>query len=160
MIFLTSLALLIQGADKKFFGKLTPRYRVSAPEWKNASHTPSFVNYNASIYPDSSKNREKIKRCCDGCGKRCKRYFRPICGSDGKTYQSKYFMKVAACKSDSRISFWYNGKCGECNHCRLQKDPKKCLSKCCPLRCKKAKDRKRCINNCRNAYIAYMSYDM
>ena len=101
--------------------------------------------------------------CPDGCCKKCKRYFRPICGSDGKTYNNKCFMKAAACKSDSRIGFWYKGKCGECNvKCGSdgKKDPKKCLSKCCPLHCKKAKDRKRCINRCRNAYIAYMSYDM
>ena len=47
------------------------------------------------------------------CNRICKppKIYRPICGSDGTTYDNKCHMKVAACESDSNITIKHPGKC-------------------------------------------------
>ena len=89
------------------------------------------------------------------CNRKClfnqNQYYKPICGTDGKTYNNVCNMKVSTCKSNSRIDIWYKGKCGECAHCwDDENDRERCHLKCCPLRCSKAKNPERCINKCRD----------
>ncbi|XP_076328006.1 agrin-like isoform X3 [Tachypleus tridentatus] len=54
-------------------------------------------------------NRNPICRC----NAICPRDFRPVCGSDGKTYTNECILRVAACKSRRSLRIIYMDKCSE-----------------------------------------------
>ena len=45
------------------------------------------------------------------CDKPCTRIYRPVCGTDGKTYSNKCLLSIAKCKSRGEIKKYHNGKC-------------------------------------------------
>ena len=46
------------------------------------------------------------------CRRGCPRIVRPVCGSDGITYDNRCELAIAACKRDSEITITHFGKCG------------------------------------------------
>jgi len=57
---------------------------------------------------------------CDGMV--CTREYRPVCGSDGKTYSNKCVFSVANCKANRKLTIKHPGKCtGGCRpvRCRM-----------------------------------------
>jgi hypothetical protein len=53
------------------------------------------------------------------CNANCVREFKPICGSDGVTYNNKCLLELAACRKTEgeKISEAYTGRCREGNEC-------------------------------------------
>jgi len=47
-----------------------------------------------------------------GCPRGCYRIYRPVCGSDGQTYDSPCYMEIEACESGRDITVQYRGECG------------------------------------------------
>merc|ERR1711892_668142 len=46
-----------------------------------------------------------------GCTKRCPQIFQQVCGTDGRTYNSRCDMEVKACKANKKIEVKHEGKC-------------------------------------------------
>ncbi|CAB3989200.1 serine ase inhibitor [Paramuricea clavata] len=69
---------------------------------------------------------EDCEKQCDRektCVRPCPLIYRPICGSDGKTYSSNCEFEVADCLSNGRIKKVHDGACSVCS---LDKDPGFC----------------------------------
>ena len=45
------------------------------------------------------------------CSKVCTAEYRPVCGTDGKTYSNKCRMEISACGKNDTITVSYNGEC-------------------------------------------------
>ncbi|XP_053610410.1 agrin-like isoform X5 [Plodia interpunctella] len=52
-----------------------------------------------------------------GCGSDCESVVRPVCGSDGKTYESPCLLERASCMENRDIRVAYMGTCGVENPC-------------------------------------------
>lgn len=48
------------------------------------------------------------------CRRGCPKIYRPVCGTDGKTYANQCILKIATCESNGRIRKRSNGKCSMC----------------------------------------------
>lgn len=48
-----------------------------------------------------------------GCGPDCETSVRPVCGTDGKTYESPCLLDRAACLDNRDVRVAYIGPCGE-----------------------------------------------
>ena len=46
------------------------------------------------------------------CPQLCTEIYKPVCGSDGKTYPSLCSLQSESCKTRGAVKFSYNGKCG------------------------------------------------
>lgn len=51
-------------------------------------------------------------RCPESNG--CDTSVRPVCGTDGQTYESKCHLERAGCDKRSAVAVAYHGHCGEC----------------------------------------------
>ena len=60
------------------------------------------------IYKGESQLKPK-KNCAIGCVK----MYRPVCGTDGKTYSNECIMQVTACEKDIIIRKAHEGRCGK-----------------------------------------------
>ena len=47
------------------------------------------------------------------CPQACPRIYRPVCGSDGKTYPNECVLKVNACVNEENITVVHEGFCGK-----------------------------------------------
>ena len=54
-------------------------------------------------------NDESRPECV--CNEICNRIYRPVCGSDGKTYSNKCELEATACRNDEIITVSHNGQC-------------------------------------------------
>ena len=45
------------------------------------------------------------------CSKVCTEEYRPVCGTDGKTYSNECKMEISACGKNDTITVSYNGEC-------------------------------------------------
>jgi len=63
------------------------------------------------------------------CPGLCARVYKPVCGTDGKTYNNACLLGIATCKSDGKITLKHKGKC-------------ECPATCASVRCK---PRQRCV---------------
>jgi len=52
----------------------------------------------------------------ENCKKRCNKIYRPLCGSDGETYNNKCLLEKAKCETGRAITVRSNGKCQD-NEC-------------------------------------------
>lgn len=50
-----------------------------------------------------------------GCGPACELAVRPVCGSDGRTYDSRCHLDRASCLDNRDVRVAYTGPCGELN---------------------------------------------
>ena len=47
----------------------------------------------------------------DSCNRKCVRIFKPVCGSDGKTYNNECLLEVAQCRTRSDLRVSKEGAC-------------------------------------------------
>ncbi|XP_063395298.1 agrin-like isoform X4 [Cydia fagiglandana] len=52
-----------------------------------------------------------------GCGPECEAIVRPVCGTDGRTYDSPCLLDRTACRDNRDVRTAYMGACGEANPC-------------------------------------------
>ncbi|XP_063375588.1 agrin-like isoform X6 [Cydia amplana] len=52
-----------------------------------------------------------------GCGPECEAIVRPVCGADGRTYDSPCLLDRTACRDNRDVRTAYMGACGEANPC-------------------------------------------
>ena len=50
------------------------------------------------------------------CPQACPKIYRPVCGSDGKTYPNECVLKVNACVNEENITVVHEGSCGKYKH--------------------------------------------
>ncbi|XP_050436691.1 agrin-like [Adelges cooleyi] len=88
-------------------------------------------------------NRLGIAECRCPDPTLCENSVRPICGTDGHTYESKCHLDRISCNSKSGVQMAYEGPCGEtspckdysCNfgaHCKLSDEKAVCACPSCP----------------------------
>ena len=46
-----------------------------------------------------------------GCAKRCTQIYQQVCGTDGRTHNSRCHMEVTACQENKNIEVEHEGKC-------------------------------------------------
>ena len=53
------------------------------------------------------------------CPLACSLSYKPVCGSDGKTYANECLMRSSSCTFKKMVTVAHAGKCGELNCCSL-----------------------------------------
>ncbi|XP_032237897.2 agrin [Nematostella vectensis] len=54
-----------------------------------------------------------IVRCV--CNRACTKIYRPVCGTDGKTYGNKCVLEIATCESEGAVQLAHEGECASDN---------------------------------------------
>ncbi|XP_054715535.1 agrin-like [Uloborus diversus] len=113
------------GTDGKDYANVCEMRRTSCLEMREIE-----VRYKGQCDPCESvtcptfqvcqldENRNAVCRCNDVCSAE----YRPVCGSDGKTYDNECVLRVEACKLQKNIRVIYSGDCSSgTNPCDLIK---------------------------------------
>ncbi|KAH9416857.1 hypothetical protein DERP_011972 [Dermatophagoides pteronyssinus] len=82
---------------------------------KSCSENNACKSLKCSQYQDCEINRYGIAQC--QCPTSCTKILKPVCGTDGKTYDSDCDLKRQACLNHRNISIRYMGTCDLDNFC-------------------------------------------
>ena len=96
------------GSDGKTYSNKCAMKAAACPQRLDIT-----VSYEGEcIEDDSSVEEVPEKRQAADCQKACTtRIFKPVCGSDGKTYNTLCDLENAACKSEEELSMVSEGRC-------------------------------------------------
>lgn len=99
-------------------------YRVPCFKPYHRSPTNFFsadLSFSSLVHPCVNKTCPSLKQCVLNkdleaecvCGTACSLIYKPVCGTNGKTYPNKCAMGIARCNSNESISLLHNGFCSK-----------------------------------------------